>query len=82
MTLVYVIISLLCLAAIAKLYQMSKIAKARREGIYPSMGKVTKEDISRLALSGERVLAIFAYRELYGCGLKQAKKEIDAIHGN
>ena len=76
MGLFYVVLFFAFMALIAYIYQAVRIKKYRQRGIYPLKGKVTEEDIKRLALSGERILAIRAYRELNKCSLKKAVEEM------
>lgn len=59
--------------------QKNKIEKARHSGVYPPEGQVTEKDIIRLALGGERKLAINAYREFHGCNFRRAKNAVIAI---
>ncbi|MCP4748795.1 MAG: hypothetical protein GY874_22090 [Desulfobacteraceae bacterium] len=79
MTSFYFFVSLAFIALIVYIHQLLMLKKVRRKGVYPIKGKVTNEDIKRLALSGNRLLAIRAYRELHKCGLKKAKKKVNNI---
>jgi len=53
--------------------------RAREKGILPPPGKSTMEDVKRLALSGEQILAIVAYREITGASLKKAEDVVTEI---
>jgi ribosomal protein L7/L12 len=75
----YVVLLFAGLVLILKIYQSINIFHARRKGIYPAKGRATEEDVKRLARSGNRVLAVRAYRELHACGLKRAKSAVDEM---
>jgi len=79
MGLVYVAILVVVCFAIGMLLAQLQVKKARRRGIYPAKRKATIEDVKRLALSGEVVLAMCAYREIYGVGIKEAKEAVNRI---
>ncbi len=79
MGMVYVVILIAVCIAISMLLAQLQVKNARRRGIYPAKGKATSEDVKRLALSGEVVLAMRAYREIYGVGIKEAKEAVNRI---
>lgn len=80
MTLLYFVgAALLLVYCIAIARQRLKIYFARKNGQYPMPGHVKTADIQRLVADGQTVLAMRAFRELHGCGLKQAKRAIAQI---
>ena len=79
MGIVYFVLVLVVLISIGALWGLIKIKIGRRKGIYPNPGKETIEDVQRLALSGDTILAINAYRSIYGASLKKAKQEVGKI---
>ncbi len=79
MGLVYFVLILAALFAIGAAWGLIRIKVSRRKGIYPQAGNETIEDVRRLALSGNTILAINAYRSIYGSSLKKAKQEIERI---
>jgi ribosomal protein L7/L12 len=66
-------------AAIAWFGQL-QVAAARRSGLLPAAGQSTMADVERLATLGEKVWAIRCYREIYSCGLAEAKRAVERLH--
>jgi hypothetical protein len=58
----------------------SRDAKLRESGLLPATGQATLADVERLIRAGQRTTAIRCYREIYHCGLAEAKKAIDDLH--
>lgn len=79
MGLIYFVLALAALIAIGAAWGLIRIKISRRKGIYPKPGQETIEDVKRLALSGNTILAINAYRSIYGASLKKAKQEVEKI---
>ena len=69
----------LCLLLLNRTAFAWLLDQARRKGIYPPQRKPNIEDIKRLLLSGERAMAIRAYRAIYKLDLKQAELEVDLL---
>ena len=57
----------------------SGLAAARASGRYPPAGMGGDADVAALMKRGEKLLAIRLYRELHGCGLKEAKEGVEAL---
>ena len=79
MTMVYVGIFLLVALGLGVFWGQMSVRSARRRGIYPSKGQATMNDVRRLALNGDVVLAMRAYREIHGGSLKDAKDAVGKI---
>ncbi|MDC0358779.1 ribosomal protein L7/L12, partial [Oligoflexia bacterium] len=60
-------------------FNRSKMNSARRSGKYPTEGKESDEDVLRLALDGQKIMAIKLYREIHGVGLKEAKEAVEGM---
>ncbi len=67
--------------AIALLMLRSRpgLQAARASGLYPPAGQGSDADVAALMGRGEKLLAIRLYRELHGCGLKEAKEAVEAL---
>ncbi|MBT8338648.1 MAG: hypothetical protein HKP58_03345 [Desulfatitalea sp.] len=76
LTLVYLFLVFLLLALIGTMWGHIWIVINRRRGTYPQKGQETMADVRRLALNGNTMLAINAYRAIKGVNLKAAKKEV------
>lgn len=59
------------------LQSRSSLAHARSRGLCPPAGSCSDADVMALKARGERLLAIRLYRELHGCGLKEARQAVD-----
>jgi hypothetical protein len=70
---------LIALAFVFNARQQRAIAKARQDGFYPMPGAGTDADVERLARAGQKIWAIKVYREIHGCGLKDAKEAVEKI---
>ncbi|MEW6543976.1 MAG: hypothetical protein AB1411_10245 [Nitrospirota bacterium] len=57
----------------------ARVRQAQRTGLYPPAGQGTDQDVERLAVQGQKVLAIRLYRELHDTDLKTAKEAVDKI---
>ncbi len=79
MTLIYLLLGMIAVSASLSIYQNIKVDRLRKEGKYPEKGKITRRDILGLLKTGNEVLAIRAYRELYKVGLKEAKELVDKM---
>lgn len=79
MGLLYIAVGTFLAVAVAVLIAQMYVKRHRRSGRYPAKGKVTLEDVKQLALRGEHILAIRAYRELSGASLKDAKAFVEEI---
>ena len=79
MTMVYVAIILLVALGVGVLWGQMRVKSARRRGIYPAKGQATMNDVKRLVLNGEVVLAMRAFREIHGVSAKEAKDAVDRI---
>lgn len=79
MGLFYVAVGTFLAMGVAVLIAQIYVRCHRRSGRYPAKGKMTSEEVRRLALSGEHFLAIRAYRELSGASLKDAKAFVEEI---
>lgn len=77
MTLLYAAVVLVGLAILALVVQNIWTASLRRDGRYPEKAALTMADVERFAKSGEKLLAIKAYRELHDVGLKEAKDQVE-----
>ena len=55
------------------------MANLRRNGLYPQDGEITDDLILDFIRRGDRILAIKAYRTLYGTGLKDAKERVEEL---
>lgn len=55
------------------------LSRARRSGMYPQPGKGSDRDVERLALQGEKILAIRLYRELHKTDLKTSRLRVEEI---
>jgi ribosomal protein L7/L12 len=76
-TIVYAVI--FAAVAIVVLYGWVQDAAARRSGILPAPGKSTIADVERLAKMGKVIWAIKCYREIYSCGLEEAKRAVEKL---
>ena len=56
-----------------------RLDAARAGGLYPPAGQGSDADVAALMTRGEKLLAIRLYRELHGCGLKEAKEAVEAL---
>ena len=77
-TLIYAAIGL-AIAAIVISYNAMRIRSLRLKGLYPEPGKATMQHVENLISTGNKTLAIKAYREVHGVSLKQAKEAIENI---
>ena len=64
---------------LAYLMRRLKLAVLRRSGQYPQPGQATMGDVERLLKDGKRVWAVRCYREIHGCGLRQARDAVAAL---
>ena len=79
LTLVYILLACFLLALVGTMLAHIWVVINRRRGIYPQKGQETMADVRRLALNGNTILAINAYRAIKGVNLKAAKQEVDKI---
>lgn len=79
MTMVYVVIILVVALGVGVLWGQMRVNSARRRGIYPAKGQATMNNVKRLALNGEVVLAMRAFREIHGVSTKEARDAVDQI---
>jgi ribosomal protein L7/L12 len=76
--LIYAVIGL-SLAAVVIAYNAMRIRQLRLKGLYPEPGQATMQYVESLISTGNKTLAIRAYREVHGVSLKQAKEAIEKI---
>jgi ribosomal protein L7/L12 len=76
--LIFVIVFVIALGATV-VNSNNIVVKARREGLYPQEGKGTLDDVKRLVKSGQKILAVRLYREMYKVGLREAKDAVEKI---
>lgn len=62
-----------------RLGRNSSLAAARSRGLCPPAGSCSDADVVALATRGEKLLAIRLYRELHGCGLREARLGVDGL---
>jgi len=55
----------------------SSLAGARSRGLLPPAGSCSDADVAALMARGEKRIAIRLYRELHGCGLKDAREAVE-----
>lgn len=55
------------------------LQQARRSGRYPAPGRGSDQDVERLVREGEKMLAVYLYRELHGTDLKSARMQVEAL---
>lgn len=79
MGLLYIAISVFVLLAGALCCAALFAYLARRSGRYPAKGEVTMNDVQNLVRTGDRILAIRAYREVTGASLKKAKAFVEEM---
>lgn len=79
MSLLYIAIGTFLILGLAVLVAQMVVQRHRRNGRYPAKGEVTLDDVKRLALNGEYLLAIRAHREVSGSSLKDAKAFVEEI---
>lgn len=79
LTLVCIFLACLLLTLVGTLWGHIWVVINRRRGIYPKKGKETMADVRRLALNGNTILAINAYRAIKDVSLKAAKQEVDKL---
>lgn len=66
------------LVLVAKRASRRRLEDLRRAGVYPPEGQGSDEHVLLLFQRGEKIEAIRLYRELHGCGLKEAKAAVEA----
>ena len=76
--LIYTVIGL-SIAAIVITYNAIRIRSLRLKGLYPGRGQATMQHVEDLIRTGNKTLAIKAYREAHCVSLKQAKEAIEKI---
>jgi len=79
MTLLWIIIGLVGVVALAYIFTSRRDAALRQSGVLPAAGQATMVDVERLVRAGERISAIRVYREIHHVGLAEAKKAIDDL---
>jgi hypothetical protein len=79
MSLVYIAVAFFVLLCACLSWTTFRVSSLRRQGLYPPKGRITMEEVRHLALGGERILAMRAYREMSGASLKNAKKVVENI---
>jgi hypothetical protein len=57
----------------------SVLAEARSRGLCPPAGSGSDADVAALLARGKKLLAIRLYRELHGCGLKEAREAVEMM---
>jgi predicted Ser/Thr protein kinase len=71
------------LALVAHLHSRQRIQQARARGLWPPLGEFpTLEHVRRLAVAGERVLAIKLYRQIRGVALDDAMAAVEKLAGD
>ena len=74
---------LVFVVSLISLSQRRAVQKAREKGLWPEYGEVpTDENVRKLALAGEKILAIKLYRQLHGGDLKEAKAAVEKMMAN
>ncbi len=58
------------------------LQQARRSGTYPQPGTGQDADVERLVRQGEKMLAIYFYRELHGADLKTSRNQIEILEAH
>lgn len=76
--LIYAVIGL-SIAAVAIAFNAMRIRHFRLKGLYPEPGQATMQHVESLISTGNKTLAIRAYREIHGANLKQAKEAVEKI---
>lgn len=78
---VYLIIILAVIALVVAFHLAvaAQLSTLRRSGLYPEAGKASMADVERLLSRGLPTLAMRCYREVHGCGLRQAKEALAAM---
>ena len=76
--LIYAVIGL-SIAAMITAYNAMRTRHLRLKGLYPESGQATMQHVESLIRTGNKTLAIRAYREVHGASLKQAKEAIEKI---
>lgn len=56
-----------------------RLARLRRAGFYPPVGKATLRDVERLQRLGLTPWAIRCYREIRPCSLRTAKTAVESL---
>lgn len=69
----------LAITAAVIAYNSMQIRNLRLKGLYPEPGQATMRHVENLISTGNKTLAIRAYREVHGVSLKQAKEAVEKI---
>jgi len=77
-----VLASLVLVLTVLMLKSGSTLAKARSRGLLPPAGSCSDVDVMALTARGEKLVAIRLYREIHGCGLKDARLAIESLARN
>ncbi len=77
---VSLLVLLICFLVFFRTFWIWHLNQARRKGLYPLNDRATLFDVKRLISSGEKILAIRLYREIYkGISLKGAQRAVEEI---
>ncbi len=79
MTILIIIATGLMIATAVIILNTVQIRNLRLKGLYPAQGHATMKDVEKLINSGNKALAMRAYREIHGVSLKQAKEAVEKI---
>ena len=78
--LISLLILSLCFFILSQTFWMRHLNQAQRRGLYPDRRRATLFDVKRLITAGERILAIYLYREIYkGVGFKESQKAVEEM---
>lgn len=79
MTLTWLAFAAGTLVLLAYGFHLLRLSQLRRCGLYPQARQATMADVERLLANGLPVWAMRCYREIHGCGLRQAREAVAAL---
>ena len=74
MTLIYLAVGLVIVILLARF-----VFNSQNQGVHYRQGQATMEDVVKLAQSGNKLMAIKAYRDIHRVGLKEAKEAVERL---
>jgi hypothetical protein len=68
-----------CFHLLMRTQMIWRLSDARRKGLYPAQGKATLFDVKKLLASGEKLLAVRLYGEIYHTSTKESLKSVEEL---
>lgn len=60
-------------------FNLLRLERLRRSGLYPKRGQGTIADVKRLMNDGATALAVRCYREIHSCSLREASEAVRTL---